>query len=104
MAAGRFKSQRGGRLVTYAERIDDSGVMHNVFTVERQADRETTSVTYALEAEIVSDGDSGRRYLELRQGTRYRGVPGTRPMRRSLSSVMGRLFPSNGTGCVPVRA
>ena len=98
MAAGRFKSQRGGRLVTYAERIDDSGVMHNVFTVERQADRETTSVTYALEAEIVSDGDSGRRYLELRQGTRYRGVPGDPTYEAVAFERYGEIIPEQRDG------
>ena len=73
MAAGRFKSQRGGRLVTYAERIDDSGVMHNV-TVERRADRETTSVTMPWRPKsypTATAADATRSCVS----TRYRGVP-----------------------------
>lgn len=76
MASGRFKSQRGGELVTYAEYIDKQGVMHNVFVAERNAD-ESLRVTRASEAEIITDEQSQRRYLELRQGTRFEGLPGT---------------------------
>ena len=28
---GRFRKQRGGHYVTYAEQIDEAGVMHNIF-------------------------------------------------------------------------
>ena len=35
LTEGRFKKQRGGQLVTYAEKVDEHGVMHNVFIVER---------------------------------------------------------------------
>ena len=33
---GRFRKQRRGDYVTYTERIDDSGLMHNIFVFERQ--------------------------------------------------------------------
>ena len=33
---GRFRKQRRGNYVTYAERIDDDGLMHNIFVFERQ--------------------------------------------------------------------
>lgn len=76
LASGRFKKQRGGNLVTYAETIDDDGIMRNVFVVERNDDDSAMSITHALEGEILFKQDSGRRYLELREGTRYRGIPG----------------------------
>jgi len=93
MAAGRFKSQRGGQLVTYAERIDSEGVMHNVFTVEREADGEATSVVYAREAEIISNDDGTRRFLELRGGTRYRGVPGDPTYEAVAFETYGEIIP-----------
>lgn len=98
MAAGRFKSQRGGQLVTYAERIDDQGVMHNVFMVEREVDDAETSVTYALEAEILSDTDGRRRYLELREGTRYRGVPGDPAYEAVAFERYGEVIPEDRDG------
>ncbi|GIR90507.1 MAG: hypothetical protein CM15mP89_5120 [Gammaproteobacteria bacterium] len=33
---GRFRKQRRGDYVTYAERIDDDGLMHNIFVFERR--------------------------------------------------------------------
>ena len=76
MASGRFKSQRGGELVTYAESIDDQRIMHNVFVAERRSEDDSLRVTRAREAEIVTDPGNLRRYLELRDGTRFEGVPG----------------------------
>lgn len=93
MAEGRFKSQRGGELVTYTERIDKAGVMHNVFVVEEQSGTDATQVTLAREAEIIVDTDTNRRYLELRGGTRYSGVPGE-PAYEALSfQRFGELIP-----------
>lgn len=93
MAAGRFKSQRGGELVTYTERIDKAGVMHNVFVVEEQSGTEATQVTLAEEAEIITDATTNRRYLELRGGTRYSGVPGEPAYEAVAFSRFGELIP-----------
>lgn len=78
LAEGRFKKQQGGNFVSYAERIDDAGVMHNVFVVQRiSADAAApAAVTFAKEGEFLYDQQVDRRYLELRNGTQYRGVPG----------------------------
>lgn len=74
LVAGRFKTQQGGKVVTYAETIDADGIMHNVFVVER-GERSMT-LTQAAEGEVIYKPDIGRRYLELRRGTRYQGIPG----------------------------
>ncbi|MDG1066456.1 MAG: LPS export ABC transporter permease LptF [Luminiphilus sp.] len=93
MAAGRFKSQRGGELVTYTERIDKAGVMHNVFVVEEQSGTEASQVTLAQEAEIITDATTNRRYLELRGGTRYSGVPGESAYEAVAFQRLGELIP-----------
>lgn len=94
LAAGRFKKQRDGRLVSYAERIDAAGVMYNVFLVERgEAGAGTMTVTLADEGQIIFDAASGRRYLELRRGTRYKGSPGTRDYEVVRFGSYGELIP-----------
>lgn len=92
---GRFRKQRGGHYVTYAERIDDSGLMHNIFVFERQpssGDRLYTA-TFAREGEIIFDADAGRRYLELRSGSRYRGSPGRKELEEVVFERYGELIP-----------
>jgi lipopolysaccharide export system permease protein len=98
MASGRFKSQRGGELVTYAEFIDDQGVMHNVFVAERRSDDDSLRVTRAREAEIVTDPDNQRRYLELRDGTRFEGVPGAVGYEALRFAMYGELIPEDPKG------
>lgn len=94
LASGRFKKQRGGNLVTYAETIDGSGVMHNVFVVERDENLESPmSVTHAEEGEVIYQQDIGRRYLELRNGTRYRGIPGSPSYEAVSFARYGELIP-----------
>ncbi len=78
LVEGRFKKQRDGNLVSYAERIDDAGVMYNVFITQRKAGNSATPalVTFAKEGQFLYDQEVDRRYLELRDGTQYRGIPG----------------------------
>ena len=88
---GRFRKQRRGDYVTYAERIDDDGLMHNIFVFERRpgSTADLFTATFAREGEIVLAEESGRRYLELRGGSRYRGVSRvSEPWRRSHSTYM----------------
>ena len=92
---GRFRKQRGGHYVTYAERIDDSGLMHNIFVFERQpssGDRLYTA-TFAREGEIIFDAETGGRYLELRSGSRYRGSPGRKELEEVVFERYGELIP-----------
>lgn len=94
LAEGRFKKQRGGNLVTYAERVSEDGVMHQVFVVERQPGiDEQITVTQAESGQILFDEVSGRRYLELRNGTRYRGIAGAEQLDAVSFSTFGELIP-----------
>ena len=45
---GRFRKQRDGHYVTYAEQIDDAGVMHNILFSSESRDRNQTSITQLL--------------------------------------------------------
>ncbi len=80
LAPGRFQSRRRGGNVSYAEQIaGDTGVMYGVFLSQRQEDRDghaRMTVTVAREGEFVVDPETGARYFELRDGTRYDGLPG----------------------------
>ena len=92
---GRFRKQRRGNYVTYAERIDDDGLMHNIFVFERQpgsAD-DLYTATFAEQGEIVFEEQTGRRYLELRGGSRYRGEPGDRALEEVTFELYGELIP-----------
>jgi len=94
LTEGRFKKQRGGQLVTYAEKVDEHGVMHNVFIVERD-DLSTNplTVTHAQRGEIILHEDSSRRYLELQEGTRYRGKIGSSEYEAVAFVRYGELIP-----------
>ncbi len=80
LGAGRFQSRRGSDTVSYTASINpDNGVMNEVFLSQRGEDSDgspTMSVTIASEGEIRVDPASGARYLELRDGYRYEGLPG----------------------------
>jgi len=72
--AGRFRAFSGGDAVFYAERVDQEGVLHNVFVQRGSAGR----IEVAL-----ADTDSARRpalhehiVQTLFNGRRYEGVPG----------------------------
>lgn len=94
LTEGRFKKQRRGDVVTYAQTVDDTGVMHNVFVVERQgAGSDEVTITYAETGEIIFRDDISRRYFELRNGTRYRGTAGTPNFDAVSFSVHGELVP-----------
>lgn len=94
LAEGRFKKQRGGDLVTYAETISDDGVMQHVFVVERESSgSDQITITQAETGEILFDATSGRRYLELRNGTRYRGAAGAEELEAVRFTIYGELIP-----------
>ena len=94
---GRFRKQRRGNYVTYAERIDDDGLMHNIFLFEREpgAQDDLFTATFAEEGEILFDEGSGRRYLELRGGSRYRGEPGKLELEEFTFELYGELIPES---------
>ena len=93
---GRFRKQRRGNYVTYTERIDEDGLMHN-FCVRASGDAagEGFRATYAEAGEIVFEESSGRRYLELRGGSRYQGEPGSLALEEITFALYGELIPES---------
>lgn len=74
--AGRFRSfiSGGGDAVFYAERVDEEGVLHNVFVRRESADR--LEVALADTATYSKGGPDGTHFVTLYNGRRYEGAPG----------------------------
>jgi lipopolysaccharide export system permease protein len=72
--AGRFRSFSGGDAVFYAERVDQDGVLHNVFVRHETAGR--VEVALADTATYSKSSASGMHFVTLFNGRRYEGVPG----------------------------
>jgi lipopolysaccharide export system permease protein len=72
--AGRFRSFSGGDAVFYAERVDQEGVLHNVFVQRESAGR--IEVALANTATYSKASASGMHLVTLFNGQRYEGVPG----------------------------
>ncbi|WP_226665667.1 LPS export ABC transporter permease LptF [Microbulbifer aggregans] len=84
----KFVGTEGDRAVYYADSLsDDRSTMHNVFLAELGSSRGETEtdhqiVTVASEGVQEIDPETGLRYLVLRNGYRYEGVPGQRDYRQ----------------------
>ncbi len=74
--AGRFRSfvSGGGDAVFYAERVDQGGVLHNVFVRRESAGR--IEVALADTATYSKAAPDGTHFMTLFNGRRYEGVPG----------------------------
>jgi lipopolysaccharide export system permease protein len=72
--AGRFRSFSGGDAVFYAERVDQEGVLHNVFVQRESAGR--FEVALADTATYSKAAPNGVHLVTLFNGRRYEGVPG----------------------------
>lgn len=72
--AGRFRQFSGGDAVFYAERVDQEGVLHNVFVQREVAGR--IEVALADTATYSKSGADGVHLVTLFNGRRYEGVPG----------------------------
>jgi lipopolysaccharide export system permease protein len=72
--AGRFRSFSGGDAVFYAERVDQEGVLHNVFVQRETAGR--IEVALADTATYSKAALNGMHLVTLFNGRRYEGVPG----------------------------
>lgn len=77
--AGRFRSFSGGDAVFYAERVDQEGVLHNVF-VQRESDGRI-EVALAETATYSRAAPNGVHLVTLFNGRRYEGVPGSNGFR-----------------------
>ena len=72
--AGRFRQFSGGDAVFYAERVDQEGVLHNVF-VQREVEGRI-EVALADTATYSKASSTGMHLVTLFNGRRYEGVPG----------------------------
>jgi lipopolysaccharide export system permease protein len=72
--AGRFRSFSGGDAVFYAERVDQEGVLHNVFVQRESAGR--IEVALADTATYSKAALNGMHLVTLFNGRRYEGAPG----------------------------
>ncbi|MEH6503203.1 MAG: LPS export ABC transporter permease LptF [Cycloclasticus sp.] len=71
---GRFNEYSRGDLVFYVEKITDDDKMQNVFIQNRQHGK--LGITSSKSGEIKLDPETGDRFLILKDGNRYEGVPG----------------------------
>jgi len=84
----KFIATEGDRAVYYAEGLsDDRSTMHNVFLAELGSSRGETEtdyqvVTVASEGIQQIDPETGLRYLVLKDGYRYEGIPGQKDYRQ----------------------
>jgi lipopolysaccharide export system permease protein len=76
--AGRFRSFSGGDAVFYAERVDQEGVLHNVFVQREMAGRIEVALA---ETATYSKAPQGTHLVTLFNGRRYEGVPGKKDFR-----------------------
>jgi lipopolysaccharide export system permease protein len=72
--AGRFRAFSGGGAVFYAERVDQEGVLHNVFVQRESAGR--IEVALAETATYSKASSDSMHLVTLFNGRRYEGVPG----------------------------
>lgn len=77
--AGRFRSFSGGDAVFYAERVDEEGLLHNVF-VRRDVDGKM-ELALAETATYSKGATNGMHFVTLYNGRRYEGVPGQNDFR-----------------------
>jgi lipopolysaccharide export system permease protein len=72
--AGRFRSFSGGDAVFYAERVDQEGILHNVFVQRESAGR--IEVALADTATYSKTALNGVHLVTLFNGRRYEGIAG----------------------------
>ncbi|HUN70896.1 MAG TPA: LPS export ABC transporter permease LptF [Steroidobacteraceae bacterium] len=92
LQAGTFRSFAGGTAVVYAERVDRDGTLEDVFVERNQGP--VVEVTLAQRAVQTVTPDAGTQTIELFNGQRYEGVPG---------STQFRSMPSFRELTIPVR-
>ena len=77
LEAGRFIPLGTGGSVLYAETVDESGRLTNVFVQNREKGDAEVQVIVAAEAVQRNDVDTGAKILTFIDGKRYQGVPGS---------------------------
>lgn len=79
LVPGRFQKIRSGRRVTYTERVDGKGILHNLFMNEYRNSRFSGPkevITVDAQTGDAFVDPNGNRFLVLKNGTRYSGKPG----------------------------
>ena len=79
LVPGRFQLLSSGRRVTYTEEIIDGGELAEIFINEYREPataKPRGSATVIAESGQTEVDEQGRRYLVLKNGTRYQGRPG----------------------------
>lgn len=80
IVAGRFQEFNHGRGFFFIESMDDkSGVMHNVFVAYHRSDNRQVLLA-AEQGGIEFHPEHGARYMVMRNGHRYEGIPGEAAM------------------------
>ncbi|ORU94377.1 MAG: LPS export ABC transporter permease LptF [Cycloclasticus sp. symbiont of Poecilosclerida sp. N] len=74
ITVGRFNEHSRGDLVFYVEKITDDDKMLNVFIQNRQHGK--LGITSSKSGEIRVDPKTGDRFIILKDGNRYEGIPG----------------------------
>ena len=80
VAPGRFTQAGRGGVVLFAARKTEGGVLEEVFVVG-DAEEGNTHIVRAASAVERVDEESGRRFLEFRDGRRYTGQAGSEQLR-----------------------
>lgn len=78
--AGRFTEVGPSDAVVYGEEVLADGTMRNVF-LQRRIENGVVEVVVAKSGEQVESDDPDVRFLVLKEGRRYEGVPGTTQFR-----------------------
>lgn len=79
MEAGKFYPLRGGRGVSYAERVSDNNVLEDIFIVDSTgANGEDSQIVAVVADRGVAQGveEDNSSFLVLEHGRRYQGIPG----------------------------
>ncbi|MGH8169031.1 MAG: LPS export ABC transporter permease LptF [Steroidobacteraceae bacterium] len=79
LQAGTFRTFAGGTAVVYAEKVDPDGTLQNVFVERNQGPQ--VEVTLARRAVQNASPDGSGQSIQLFEGQRFEGVPGSAAFR-----------------------
>ena len=92
LQAGTFRAFAGGTAVVYAEHVDPDGTLRNVFVERNQGPEVEVTLAQRAVQTIAPDADS--QAIQLFDGQRFEGIPG---------SAQFRAMPSFAELTIPVR-
>lgn len=93
MSAGRFHSLKNGTVIFYVEQMNkDNQNLQEVFIAEQPLDSSEAWSVLTAERGVITNAELGHRYLELTNGTRYEGKPGSSDYSVVSYDTYGRLI------------